>query len=116
MRINESMKVIDMLWERREHLRNEGEAGLRAAESWCAYSAADAVQADTVVLIADPAVYDTETGEAILPQRAKGMNLTATAAEVDDVVIRAVNQNGSVSAEALADALIFYLGHDRFQQ
>ena len=116
MRINESMKVIDMLRERREHLRNEGEAGLQAAEDWCAYSAEDALSADTIVLIAEPVDVDEETWEEILPQRAEemGMSVAATAETVDDVVINAVNQNGAVKAGTLVEALNYYLEHDDF--
>ena len=111
MRINESIKMIDMLRERREHLRNEGENGLRASESWCVYSADRALNADTVLLIAEPAGRNPETGEVILPQRARdmGYSLAATAETVDQTVIHAVNQDSDVSPEALADALIHYL-------
>ena len=118
MRINESMKVIDMLWERREHLRNEGEAGLRAAENWCAYAADGAVSADTVVLIAEPAAADGESGKAILPQRAveAGLSAAVSAETVDNAVINAVNQNGAVTAETLAAALAYYLENGSFME
>ena len=108
MRINESMKVIDMLWERREHLRNEGEDGLRASESWCAYAAEGGISADTVVLIAEPVRRDEKSGAEILPQRAQEQGrLTAISAQtVDDAVICAVREDGAVSKEALAGALI----------
>lgn len=118
MRINESMKVIDMLRERREHLCNEGEAGLQAAENWCAYAAEDSISADTVVLIADPPEVDEESWEEILPQRAveMGLPVAVSAETVDDVVIHAVNQNGAISAETLADALNYYLENDDFME
>lgn len=118
MRINESMKVIDMLWERREHLRNEGETGLQAAENWCAYAANDSISADTIVLIADPLEVDEENWEEILPQRAveMGLSMAVSAETVDDVVINAVHQDGTVSAGTLVDALNYYLENDDFME
>ena len=118
MRINESMKVIDMLRERREHLRNEGEAGLQANENWCAYAADDTLSTDTIVLIAEPLEVDEESWEEILPQRAveMGLSMAVSAETVDDIVINAVNQNEAVSAETLVDALNYYLETDNFME
>ncbi len=118
MRINESMKVIDMLWERREHLRNEGESGLQAAENWCAYASDDTVSADTIVLIAEPVEVDEESWEEIFPQRAveMGLSVAVSAETVDDVVINAVNQNAAVTAKTLAVALEYYLENDDFME
>ncbi len=118
MRINESMKVIDMLRERREHLRNEGEAGLQAAEDWCAYAADEPIGGDTVVLIAELPEVDEESREEILPLRAAemGLSVAATSETVDDVVINAVHQNDAVSAEKLVDALLYFLENDDFME